>query len=213
MGDRASISFTNGGEESVAFFSHWDGAMLFTRATEYAEELCNEILDAPPKVSYPLHRLEPQTVMLDFIRWYFKDGIAPRISGSYYLGKDDTDGDNSDNGHFQVDLRGTYDILKAARERSALMTATPTPTKTTKKPKKTAAEWKAAKEMAAKITGYGDGSPIWGKTDVTVFTEISAYLKDAKDGTGIYHLPLSAAIELIDELQKREAFKRLAATL
>lgn len=51
----------------------------------------------------PIDRLEPPTVMTDFIRWYTKD--RGRIESSIYLGKDEKDGDNSDNGHYTFDLK------------------------------------------------------------------------------------------------------------
>lgn len=70
--------------------------------------------------------------------------------------------------------------------------------------KKTAAEWQAAKATAAKITGYGSGSLIWGKTDATVFADMKTEMSAGHHG---------AADLLLDELIKREAYKRLVATL
>ncbi len=53
-------------------------------------------------ITFPLGRLEPGTVMVDFIRALTKD--CESVNSNYYLGKDDMDGDNSDNGHFTIDV-------------------------------------------------------------------------------------------------------------
>ena len=50
----------------------------------------------------PLDRLEPGTVMVDFIREYTKD--LKIVNSNYYLAKSDEEGDNSDNGHWTIDL-------------------------------------------------------------------------------------------------------------
>ena len=38
MGDRVSISFSDGDHESVAFFSHWDGMSLVENAQEFTKK-------------------------------------------------------------------------------------------------------------------------------------------------------------------------------
>ena len=101
VGDRISFSFINGDRESVAFFAHWAGRWMLASVESYWKEL-NKELDGSS--FYPLQRLEPNTVMLDFIKWFFSDSDA-RIWSSFYLGKDDNDGDNSDNGHWIFDLQ------------------------------------------------------------------------------------------------------------
>lgn len=106
MGDRISISFTDGDDESVALFSHWGGADFLKSAEKFVEELNN-------KVKYdaydPATRREPQWMMVDFILWLgmTQDGEANLHSSSpfLYLGKDGNDGDNSDNGHWVVDVK------------------------------------------------------------------------------------------------------------
>ena len=98
MGDRASISFRNGDQESVAFFSHWDGTDLFEAARGFAAKLKQEAKKQGGMD--PLYRLEPATVMTEFIRTY----CTQVVTGNYYLGKDGDDGDNSDNGHRIIDL-------------------------------------------------------------------------------------------------------------
>jgi len=112
MGDRISIQFKNeneygvGDEMSVVFFSHWDGTNLLFSVKEYFKELKREkVVDSLGDgvgVSGPLSRLQPNTIMVDFIRWLTKD--VDRISSNYYLGKDENDGDNSDNGHYIIDV-------------------------------------------------------------------------------------------------------------
>jgi hypothetical protein len=100
MGDRVSISFRKGQEESVALFSHWGGRMFVAVARGYVRELKDEAQQAGS--TFPLFRLEPQTVMVDFIRM-LTQGVT-RVQHDYYLGRDKDDGDNSDNGHFVIDL-------------------------------------------------------------------------------------------------------------
>jgi hypothetical protein len=100
MGDRVSISFRKGDQESVVLFSHWGGKTLLAVARGYVRELKTEAQRAG--MTWPLFRLEPQTVMVDFIRM-LTEGVS-RVQSDYYLGKGKEDGDNSDNGHFVIDL-------------------------------------------------------------------------------------------------------------
>lgn len=98
MGDRISIQFKNGDSKSVVLFSHWDGRSLLDRAQNYLD---NRFIGMDN--IQPLGRKDPETVMVDFIVWLLKDkGI---ISSNYYLGATSNDGDNSDNGHFMIDLK------------------------------------------------------------------------------------------------------------
>jgi len=95
MGNRISISFKNNLDESVVLFSHWDGYDLVKDAKRHLGGI---------KQSYstPLSRLEPETIMVDFIRELTKG--LDSVDSNYYLGKDEMDGDNSDNGHFTIDV-------------------------------------------------------------------------------------------------------------
>ena len=93
MGNRVSISFRNREEESVTLFSHW-GGMGFVHA---AEDYVNILRSERSGAMYPLDRLEPSTVMVDFIR-HLTTG-AERVESDLYLGRSPQDGDNSDNGH------------------------------------------------------------------------------------------------------------------
>ena len=98
MGDRASVSFKKGNEESVALFSHWGGMPFVQTAITYATRLKdNKVGEVKP-----LDRLEPATVMVDFIRHLTRD--MARVDSDLYLGKDANDGDNSDNGHHVIDF-------------------------------------------------------------------------------------------------------------
>jgi len=99
MGNRVSISFVNGKEESVSIFNHWDGMDFVNIAKNYAKELKREVGDDEVE---PLDRLEPNTVMVDFIRYITKD--MTRVSHNLYLGKDKNDGDNCNNGHHKISL-------------------------------------------------------------------------------------------------------------
>lgn len=106
MGDRISIQFVNNDDKSVVFFDHWAGHSLLQEAHDYLVELNADIPDG--RVSMPLDRREPSVVIMDFIAWRAsKHGYNPplrRIQGSWYLGTDENDGDNSDNGHWCIDI-------------------------------------------------------------------------------------------------------------
>ena len=115
MGDRVSISFVNGAEKSVALFNHYGGVGFVEHAKGYARGLITE-LKALAKVGtiwpsfMPLTRLEPSTVMVDYIThlerasYYFKQKYGDRVWSNLYIGKDEHEGVNSDNGHHEIDL-------------------------------------------------------------------------------------------------------------
>lgn len=103
MGARASVSFLHDGEkESITCFSHWGGEEFHREAKEYVEELKQDIEDGKINPVYPLGRLEPETVAIDFIRHITKD--MERVESDLYLGRDESEGDNSDYGHLAIDL-------------------------------------------------------------------------------------------------------------
>jgi len=99
MGARTSISFKNGKEESITLFSHWGGDEFPMKAIRYAEKLMKA---KKGKQFSPIDRLEPNTVMVDFIREITKN--LEEVDGDLYLGKDQYDGDNSDYGHHIIKL-------------------------------------------------------------------------------------------------------------
>ena len=103
MGDRVSISFKNGDDESETLFSHWGGQEFVEKAKAYARELTAE--RKANNQHGPPDRLEPNTVMVDFIRYVTKD--KKRVESDLYLGKDETEGDNGDNGHYVIKLKVT----------------------------------------------------------------------------------------------------------
>ena len=108
MGDRISIQFVKDADQSPVFFSHWQGTSLLNDVESYLDELWAEIDAMEHPNGQPLDRLEPRTVMVDFIRWIAERELAgvdrKRITSNFYLGKDSEDGDNSDNGHVEIDL-------------------------------------------------------------------------------------------------------------
>jgi hypothetical protein len=121
MGDRISISFVrydvNGHkEESVTLFSHWQGTNLLSLVDDYLKDY-RELRDNAEGLSihnHPLFRFDPGTVMMDFVSWLsikLKDDGEDRhvFSHDFYLAKDQSSGDNSDNGHFEIDENFTID--------------------------------------------------------------------------------------------------------
>ena len=118
MGDRVSISFVNVDRlhhekikmESVPLFNHWGGREFPQYALNWVKKLKREVNEKKDNISTPYTRLDPQNVMVLFIADLQKDKQfadytnKERITHSIYLGKDKNDGDNSDNGHFVIDI-------------------------------------------------------------------------------------------------------------
>jgi hypothetical protein len=111
MGDRVSISFKKGEDESPAIFSHWGGLGFVECVKEYCQGL---VLDIEGSYS-PLDRLEPDTVIIDFLAQYLPayirehdnypgTGMKGRVTSNIYMGKTSSDGDNSDNGHWVFEI-------------------------------------------------------------------------------------------------------------
>ena len=103
MGNRVSIRFINrDNNKAPVIFSHWGGMEFVKAAQTYAYDLKIEREGS----LLPLDRLEPQTVTCDFL--FNLDEYWPvggsRISSDIYIGIDEDDGDNGDNGHFNIDL-------------------------------------------------------------------------------------------------------------
>ena len=114
MGDRVSISFKdNDGDESVALFHHWGGTEFPKAAFNWFREF--------KKGSDPTTRLASRNIMAQFVQWlgqrgHYRECIGfeedkfdkplhsdELLSHSIYFGKDQNDGDNSDNGHYVID--------------------------------------------------------------------------------------------------------------
>ena len=120
MGDRISISFSvthnlnsNGQswkQESATLSSHWQGTNLIKMALDFVENLQDAQASEQTNGFNPLDRLEPDIVMLNFIRMipsdteYDKMGSYGMISSDYRIVKDESHTDNSDNGHYEIDL-------------------------------------------------------------------------------------------------------------
>jgi hypothetical protein len=100
MGVRISIQFQKGEEKSVVLFSHWGGTEFLNTAEDYALDL-KKWAEKYERTD-PLGRKEPRTVMVDFIRHITT--AMDRVTHDLYLGKDETDGDNSDYGHHVINL-------------------------------------------------------------------------------------------------------------
>ena len=126
MGDRVSIQFKNKemewGGESVVLFHHWGGKKFAEFAKAWASDFKNNIKQyTKSKGNDPVTRLEPQNIMVQFLKYIsdnaqthglnynvYVDGkytkITDLLSYSMYFGKDENDGDNSDNGHHIIKL-------------------------------------------------------------------------------------------------------------
>lgn len=102
MGARTSIAFKNQDQKSVVLFSHWGGMEFVEKAQNYVKDLNKYKAIKVLSPSTPLSRLEPNTVMIDFIRYATKN--MTRVEGDLYLGKDQSDGDNSNFGHHDIEL-------------------------------------------------------------------------------------------------------------
>ena len=111
-------------EESPVLFHHWGGTDFPKFAFDWFKVLRKHLKKKEDK-SDPLTRLEPRNLMVQFISairdeeafrlhhyenktkdinggtWSVDDNL---LSYSIYLGKDSNDGDNSDNGHYTIDV-------------------------------------------------------------------------------------------------------------
>ena len=107
MGNRISIQFVDEDNfDAPVLFSHWGGLGLLDDARYYLRDLKAEIKNKPGLKSMPLGRLEPETITVDFIRHLTKN--MDRVEGDLYLAKDETGGDNSDNGHHLIKVHENY---------------------------------------------------------------------------------------------------------
>ena len=127
MGDRVSVSFKQkragiGGvraDESPALFHHWGGTELPKVAFDWFKKVKTEAKELGG--SDPFTRLEPGNLMVQLIgtlareKWdQYSLGLTKDkkkvmkhstwMTYSLYLGKDSQDGDNSDNGHYTIDV-------------------------------------------------------------------------------------------------------------
>ena len=88
----------------MVLFEHWGGIEAAEAAEEYAEELRAEALQQGEVM--PLFRMEPETVMVDYIRVRLANsgmvGSVGRVTNNFYLMASPTGGDNGDNGHHVI---------------------------------------------------------------------------------------------------------------
>ena len=104
MGNKVSIQFKNNEDKSVILFSHWMGMSLVKIAKTYLKDLNKWLKKRNSNIIDPIQRKEPNTVMIDFIRFLTDFLQLTRIEGDLYLSVDENDGDNSNNGHHIIDL-------------------------------------------------------------------------------------------------------------
>jgi len=82
-------------------------------AENYVRDLVTMNLSNKTSIAYPLDRLEAHTVMVSFISEIVGEG--KRIHSNYYLPEKDY-GDNSDNGHYIIDINEIENYLLKARK-------------------------------------------------------------------------------------------------
>ena len=100
MGDRVSISYKKDDEESATLYSHWGGFKFAQEALRHAKAVATK--RQANREGTPLDRLEPATMLVDFIRASTKDMQA--VKSDLYLPNPPDRGDNIDNGHFTINL-------------------------------------------------------------------------------------------------------------
>ena len=72
MGARISIQFKKDKEKSICLFAHWGGIELVQKVVTYLKELKTEHESQHSQIVEPLDRMEPNTVIVDFIRYITK---------------------------------------------------------------------------------------------------------------------------------------------
>ena len=138
MGDRISVSFSithtyEGGnkalqsswkQESAILSSHWQGIRLVEMALSFVDTLQEKLQEIKSKgkvnMMNPLDRFEPDSVMFNFIRSipsdkddsYDKFAKYGLISSDFRIVKSEDDTDNSDNGHYEIDLSNCLENKK-----------------------------------------------------------------------------------------------------
>ena len=117
MGERVSIQFQKleryGNqdpvkEKSVVLFHHWGAEDFPELALDWVRDFREKAKNqAVSRVSDPISRMEPQTLMVQFIGYLANTGYKSHrydfaLSDSLYLGKDENDGDNSNWGNHLI---------------------------------------------------------------------------------------------------------------
>ena len=130
MGDRVSISFQQETEwyvkrkkethmdQSPVLFNHWRGTQFPKFAFQWFKKIKAKYAKPSSGGGDPFTRMEPRNLMVQFIahlrnhedlrydRYVNEKRTTDDelISYSIYLGKTPEDGDNSDNGHYTIDV-------------------------------------------------------------------------------------------------------------
>ena len=99
MGNRISVQFKDDDSVSPIICSHWGGRGFLNKALKYIKDLR---VEKQGKQCEPLDRLEAATVFVDFIRHITKD--MSRVDSNLYAVCDESECDNSDNGHWVIDV-------------------------------------------------------------------------------------------------------------
>ena len=114
MSDSVSVSFSDGKTQSVALHDQDGGLWRVEHARLYALMLQNELEDRRERgaIHWPLDRLEPDTVILDYLRFSFCEYStihrAGRIFGRLSLGQVR----GTDRGHHVIDLSERIKTIK-----------------------------------------------------------------------------------------------------
>jgi len=103
MGDRCSIAFVNGDRKSVVLSVNWALPAFVTEVVDYVAALKAEIAGLKPenRKAFPIYRMEPDIVIVDFITWFAYEMV--RVDEGLYLSKDEESAANDGN-HFDFDL-------------------------------------------------------------------------------------------------------------
>jgi len=96
MGNRGSITIK--GEKLPILFCHWCGDKK--QLQKLANTVLKRMVSEDPRVSTPYSRKDPPFVMAALIA-----EAVNQLDDSAYVGLTPMDGDNSDNGHFVLDLK------------------------------------------------------------------------------------------------------------
>ena len=118
MSDRGNVLFYNEEEKSVVISSYW-GSMGFVHvAIHYAIDLKKEIdafKERYPHVSGPVERLEPDVIVVDFMKHLYETGWINREKrdSCIYLYRDEKEVEDV----FQIDLNNPSEHLSNKRIR------------------------------------------------------------------------------------------------
>jgi len=111
MGDRVSVQFKNGDTTSVVLFHHWGGMDFVEYTKKWVKNFQAHVMAnwEHKNHSTPITRCDVDNLMVQFVASLGRQAkdynFNQLVTHSIYLGKDERDGDNSDNGHHVIDVR------------------------------------------------------------------------------------------------------------